>query len=260
ARARPQADDRRAGASALGRRVGVAGDERMPGEHSLHDLPLDADPSTVDQAHLDEPFGLRGVKVLGDDRRHVAWREGVKVQRILDRDADRLVDYSRGPPSTCSFQWSNVRRSSPESLHCQKVAARSKKVTSTTPTFSARAVSATFSATIWRTNGIGIRPSRWRTSSVQRIRVPGRTGPSATTASASRSGCSHVSGTSCCSRRDTYSVTQAWIPRRASSTLGAARSSLSLTAARSCSRRPSLDSSAASRASTLASLSESSES
>lgn len=120
----------------------------MPGEHPLDDLPLDPDPATVDQSDLDESPGPGGVEILGDDRRHVAWREGVKVERILDRDADRLVDYSRGPPSTCSFQWSNVRRSSPDSLHCQKVAARSKKVTSTTPTFSARAVSATFSATI----------------------------------------------------------------------------------------------------------------
>ncbi len=157
---RPKANDRRAGAPTFGRRVGIRGDEGMPGEDALHDLPLNPDSSTVDQANLEEPFGLSGVKILGDDRRHVAWREGVKVQRILDRDANRLVRYSRGPPSTCSFQWSKVRRSSPESLHCQKVAARSKKGTSTTPTFSARAVSATFSATIWRTNGIGIRPSR----------------------------------------------------------------------------------------------------
>src|SRR2546427_5825438 len=50
-----------------------------------------------------------------------------------------LIVYSRGPPSTCSFQWSKLRRSSPESLHCQKVAARSKNGTSTRPTLSARA-------------------------------------------------------------------------------------------------------------------------
>jgi hypothetical protein len=120
----------------------------MAGQHALHDPALHADPSTVDQSDLEESPGLGGVEILGDDRRHVARREGVQIQRILDRDADRLVGYSRGPPSTCSFQWSKVRRSSPDSLHCQNVAARSKNVTSTTPTFSARAVSATFSATI----------------------------------------------------------------------------------------------------------------
>jgi hypothetical protein len=76
----------------------------MPREHALHDLPLDADPAAVDQPNLDESPGLSGVKILGDDRGHVAGREGMKIQRILDRDADRLVLYSRGPPSTCSFQ------------------------------------------------------------------------------------------------------------------------------------------------------------
>jgi hypothetical protein len=62
-----QADDRRAGPAALGRRVGVAGDERMAGEDSLDDPSLDADPSAVDQAHLDEPLGLSGIEILGDD-------------------------------------------------------------------------------------------------------------------------------------------------------------------------------------------------
>ena len=154
----------------------------MSGEDALNDLALHADPPTVDQTNLAEATGLSGVEIFRDDRRHVARRECVEVERVLDRDADRLILYSesRGPPSTCSFQWSKVRRSSPDSLHCQNVAARSKNGTSTRPTFSARAVSATFSATIWRTNGIGIRPSRWMTSSVQRMRVPGSTGPSAT--------------------------------------------------------------------------------
>src|SRR5262249_45255015 len=129
----------------------------MAGAHSLHDLALDADPPTVDQSDLDESLGLSGVEILRDDRRHVARREGVQIQRILHRDADGLIGYSRGPPSTCSFQWSKVRRSSPDSLHCQNVAARSQNVTSTTPTFSARAVAAPLSATIWHTDAIRIR-------------------------------------------------------------------------------------------------------
>jgi hypothetical protein len=132
----------------------------MAREQRLHDPALDADPATVDQPHLEESPLVGGFEIVRDDRRDVARREGVKIERILDRDADGLVVYSRGPPSTCSFQWSKLRRSSPESLHCQKVAARSKNWTSTRPTRSALAVSATFWATIWRTNGIGIRPSR----------------------------------------------------------------------------------------------------
>src|SRR5437899_12698096 len=189
----------------------------MVGEQRPHDPALDADAAAVDQPHLREAARVGGLEVLGDDGRNVARGKRVQVERVLDRDPDRLVAYSRGPASTCSFQWSKLRRSSPESLHCQKVAARSKNGTSTRPTLSARAVSATFWATICRTNGIGMRPSRWMTSSVQRMRVPGSTGPSARIVSASRSGCSHVSGTSCCRRSDTYAVTQAWIPRLVSS-------------------------------------------
>jgi hypothetical protein len=97
-------DERRAGASALGRRVGVAGDQRMAREHGLHDLPLHPDPPAVDEPHLDESPGLGGFEIVGDDRGDVSRREGVQVQRILDRDADGLLVYSRGPPSTCSFQ------------------------------------------------------------------------------------------------------------------------------------------------------------
>jgi len=58
----------------------------------------------VDQPHLDESAGVGGFQIVRDDRGNVARREGVQIQRILDRDADRLVVYSRGPPSTCSFQ------------------------------------------------------------------------------------------------------------------------------------------------------------
>jgi hypothetical protein len=75
-------------------------------ENGLHDLSLNADAATVDQPHLGESSGVCGVQVFGDDRGHVARRERVQIERVLDRDADRLVveRYSRGPPITCSFQ------------------------------------------------------------------------------------------------------------------------------------------------------------
>src|SRR5439155_3497984 len=165
--------------------------------------PLHSDPAPVDEPHLAIAALVRRIEVLGDDRRNVTRRKRVQVEGVLDRDLDRLVVASQerdvdepsvgglggpveaphgfSPLVTCSCQCWKLRRSSPASLHCQKVAARSKKVTSTTPTFSARALSATFCATICRTNGIGMRPSRCRTSSVQRTRVPGMTGPSTCT-------------------------------------------------------------------------------
>jgi hypothetical protein len=76
----------------------------MPREQRLHDPALYADPPAVDQPHLDESPGVGGFEVVRDDRGDVARREGVKIERILDRDADGLVVYSRGPPITCSFQ------------------------------------------------------------------------------------------------------------------------------------------------------------
>ena len=103
-RAGTQPDERRAEAAALGRRVGEAGDQRMAREQRLHDSALDADPATVDQPHLDESPLMGGFEIVRDDRRDVARREGVKIERILDRDADGLVVYSRGPAMTCSFQ------------------------------------------------------------------------------------------------------------------------------------------------------------
>jgi hypothetical protein len=103
-RAEPKPDERRAEAAALRRRVGEGDDQRMPREQRLHDPALYADPPAVDQPHLDESPGVGGFEVVRDDRGDVARREGVKIERILDRDADGLVVYSRGPPITCSFQ------------------------------------------------------------------------------------------------------------------------------------------------------------
>src|SRR3972149_624434 len=164
-------------AAALGRRGGERGDAGVPREDGADDLALDADAAAVDQPHLCEAGGVGGLEVVGDGGGDVAGGEGVQVERVLDRDPDGLVlaGYSSSPPITCCCQCPRLRRSSPESLHCQNVAARSKNVTSTSATCSARAVSATRCVTIWRTNGIGVRPRRGGTSSGQRMPVPGRT-------------------------------------------------------------------------------------
>ena len=57
----------------------------------MDDRALDADPSAVDQADLAEAALLSCSKVLLDHRRDVAWREGMQVKRILDRNRHRLV-------------------------------------------------------------------------------------------------------------------------------------------------------------------------
>ena len=120
----------------------------MSRHERLDHRPLNPSAAPVDQSHLAEAAGARGPKILIHDRRDVPRREGVEVEGIFDREIDEVVHYSRGPAMRCFCQCWKLRRSSPENLHCQKVAARSKKETSTSPTPSALAVSATFCVTI----------------------------------------------------------------------------------------------------------------
>jgi len=75
----------------------------VSGDHRLDDPPLDTNAPAVDESDLAEPPREGCLQVLVDDRRDVARRERVEIQRILDRDADGLV-YSRGPSSTCCVQ------------------------------------------------------------------------------------------------------------------------------------------------------------
>jgi len=67
-------------AAALGRSVGVAGHQRMPGQEGLHDRALRADPPPVNEAHLAEAPGPGGFEILLDHRGDVARREGVQVE------------------------------------------------------------------------------------------------------------------------------------------------------------------------------------
>ena len=52
----------------------------------LDDAALDAFAATVNQPHLAQTCFVRGGDVLGDDRRDVARREGVEVERGFDWD------------------------------------------------------------------------------------------------------------------------------------------------------------------------------
>ncbi len=68
----------------VGDHAGVAG------KHSAHSLPLHADPTSVDQAHLLEPGRARLVKVRADHIRNLLGRERVEVEVVLDRQVHRL--------------------------------------------------------------------------------------------------------------------------------------------------------------------------
>lgn len=62
-------------------------DQRMVLERVLHDAALYPFAATVDQAHFAQAGIVRGANVLGHDRRNVSRREGVKIERIRDRNA-----------------------------------------------------------------------------------------------------------------------------------------------------------------------------
>ena len=104
-----QANQGRAAATSIFGRVRIAQDQGVRGEQGLHAGPLHADATAVDQSHIPVTVSVRGVQA-----------------------------------ARCCDQCWKLERSSPESLHCQNVAARSKKGTSINVTCSAWAVSATF--------------------------------------------------------------------------------------------------------------------
>jgi hypothetical protein len=55
-------------------------------ERLLDDAALDACAAAVNQPHFAKSGFMRRSDVLDDDRPHVARREGVKIERVFDRD------------------------------------------------------------------------------------------------------------------------------------------------------------------------------
>jgi hypothetical protein len=75
------------GAEVRLRRVPELLDERMSIERLLHDPALHAFAASVNEAHFAKPCFVRGRDVIGDDRRNVARREGMEVERIFYRNS-----------------------------------------------------------------------------------------------------------------------------------------------------------------------------
>jgi len=74
-------------------RVGIIkefGDERVVVEELLHNAALDPLPSSVDQAHLSQPGGVRGVNVVTNDRRDVFRNKSVEIEAAVDGKRDRV--------------------------------------------------------------------------------------------------------------------------------------------------------------------------
>ena len=71
--------------------VAEALDKRRTGENGPDHLALDADPTPMDNPQGLEAEPVRFAEVLLDDRLHVAWRNGVKVEDIGNRNSDRFA-------------------------------------------------------------------------------------------------------------------------------------------------------------------------
>lgn len=72
------------GAKVRFRRVPELHDERMILERLLNDAALDALAASMNQPHLAQAGFVRCGYVLDDNRGHIAWREGMQVERIFD--------------------------------------------------------------------------------------------------------------------------------------------------------------------------------
>ncbi len=138
--------------------VGELRHQRMSGQERPDYGPLHPLAPPVNQPDFREAAPACLPQILVHYRGDLLRRKRVEIERVFEgkdsgfagRVGARLVQggergpQKAGPTFRCFCQCCKLRRSSPESLHCQKVAARSKKAISTTPTPSARAASATF--------------------------------------------------------------------------------------------------------------------
>ncbi len=66
-------------------------DQGMTVERRLDDPPLHPCPAAVNHPNLAEPGGIRRGHVLLDDRRDVAWLEGVQIENAVDGQAEGVV-------------------------------------------------------------------------------------------------------------------------------------------------------------------------
>jgi hypothetical protein len=66
---------------------------RVPFEGRLNDATLDSAAASVDDAHVTQAGGSRGLDVFVHDRRDVARGEGMEIQFVLDGNPQRLLGH-----------------------------------------------------------------------------------------------------------------------------------------------------------------------
>jgi len=77
-------------------RIGVVpefDDEGVVFERGLHDAALHAATAAMDDANFFQAGGSGGIDVFTNDRGHIARREGVQIELVLDRNTDGLFTH-----------------------------------------------------------------------------------------------------------------------------------------------------------------------
>src|SRR5262249_5630795 len=86
----PQPHERRAPAAAIAGRLLEALDVRAPRQRAVHARALHASAAPVDHAHLAEAALRGGLEIALDHALDLARQEAVQIERVLDRDHDRI--------------------------------------------------------------------------------------------------------------------------------------------------------------------------
>ena len=73
------------------RRIEKLDHERVPLERLLHDAALNPFPAAVNQPHFAQTGVMRGANIFVDDRCDVLGQKGVKVERVFDRNVQRIA-------------------------------------------------------------------------------------------------------------------------------------------------------------------------
>src|SRR5437899_9109360 len=86
-----QINDSCAPSTRFGGRVAKIGDKIRAQQHLANQLPLDSDAAPVNDAQHTKTEAVRLDQVLFHYGLYVAWRHGVQIEHVGDRNADRIL-------------------------------------------------------------------------------------------------------------------------------------------------------------------------
>lgn len=92
-------------AASFRRSIGEAKDVGRPAQDAANKFPLDSDAAPVNNAQRAKTEAMRFLQPSFDCSGNIAWREGVQIQHVRDRDLKRLFGiHTCGEPSLREYQ------------------------------------------------------------------------------------------------------------------------------------------------------------